>query len=117
MGGKRKKIPPDPCRKSMKRSARLQSAASWLKRYSGKNVLRGYCKQYGVDWRCAAIELKQLGLQLDPNYLKQREVTEQQFANSRKRRREARIGEEAVNRRPARNPGPSYNDAARPIAA
>ena len=81
----------------MKRPARLQSAVSWLKQYSGKNVLRGYCKHYGVDWRCAAIELKQLGVHLDPDYLKRREITEQQLANSRKRRREARTEEASPN--------------------
>jgi hypothetical protein len=94
MGCKRKKKQLGPRRKRMKRSARVQSAVSWLKQYSGKNVLRGYCANYGVDWRCAAIELKQLGIHLDPDYLKQREITEQQLAKSRKQRREAPIGEE-----------------------
>ena len=98
MGRKRKKKQIGLSRKRMKRSARVQSAVSWLKRYSGKNVLGGYCKHYGVDWRCAAIELKQLGIHLDPDYLKQREVTEQQLANSRKQRREAQIGEELSER-------------------
>ena len=77
----------------MTRSARTRSAVSWLKQYSGKNVLRGYCKSYGVDWRCAAIELKRLGIHLDPEYLEQREADERQLANSRKRRREAGAGE------------------------
>jgi hypothetical protein len=95
MGRKRKKKQLGPRRKRMKRSARLRSAASWVKQYDGKNVLRGYCKYYGVDWRCAAIELKQLGVHLDPEYLKQREVTEQQLANSRKRRRSAENGGES----------------------
>lgn len=79
----------------MKRSARLQSAVSWLKQCSGKNVLRGYCKHYGVDWRCAAIELKQLGVQLVPEYLQQRELTEQKLAAKRKERREAQVAEGA----------------------
>jgi len=70
--------------KRMKRPARLQSAVSWLKQYNGKNVLRGYCKHYGVDWRCAAIELKQLGVHLDPDYLTRREITNQQPAISQK---------------------------------
>ena len=94
MGRKRQKKQLGPRRKRMKRSARVQSAVSWLKQYSGKNVLRGYCKHYGVDWRCAATELKQLGIHLDPDYLRQREITEQQLANSRKQRCEAQIGEE-----------------------
>lgn len=94
MGRKRKKKQLGPRRKRMTRSARVRSAVSWLKRYSGKNVRRGYCKHYGVDWRCAATELKQLAIHLDPDYLKRREATERQLANSPKQRREARIGEE-----------------------
>ena len=98
MSRKRKKKQLGPRRKRRKRSARLQSAVSWLRRYGGKNLLRAYCKHYGVDWRCAAIELKQLGVHLDPEYLKRREVAEQQLANSRKQRREAHIGEELSER-------------------
>lgn len=85
---RKKKKPLPPRRKRMKRTARLQSAVHWLKQYSGKNILRGYCKHFGVDWRCAAAELKQLGVKLDPNYLRQREVTEQQVSATRKKRRE-----------------------------
>ena len=71
----------------MDRSARLQSAAKWLKEYRGENVLRSYCKHYGVDWRCAAIELEKLGVRIDPEYLRQREVTEQEAVKARKRHR------------------------------
>jgi len=84
----------------MKRAARLQSAVSWLKTFRGKNVLRGYCKQYGVDWRCAAIELKQLGVKLDPDYLKCREVAERELAAYRKRRCEARENEQSLDEWP-----------------
>ena len=50
MGHKRKKnIALPPRCKRMRRSARLQSAVSWLNQFSGKNVLRGYCKHYGDD--------------------------------------------------------------------
>ncbi|MFO7902549.1 MAG: hypothetical protein R6U98_07810 [Pirellulaceae bacterium] len=96
MGRKRKKKKQfGPRRKRMKRSARLQSATSWLKGYGGRNVLRGYCKHYGVDWRCAAVELKQLGVRLDPEYLRQREITEQELARSRQRRHAAKNAEES----------------------
>ena len=50
---------------------------------------RGYCKHYGVDWRCAAIELRQLGIELDPAYLSRRDQSERQLVNERRRRREA----------------------------
>jgi len=93
MARKRKNIHGVPRAKRMKRSARLQSAVSWLKKYEGKNVLRGYCKHFGVDWRCAAIELRQLAVQLDPDDLNRREQFERQVARERKRRREARASE------------------------
>jgi hypothetical protein len=100
MGRKRKKknqaLPPR-C-KRMKRPARLKSAASWLEQFSGKNVLRAYCKHYGVDWRCAAIELKRLGVQLDPDYLQQRELTEQNLAAKRRECRQAQITEGVSHR-------------------
>ncbi|REJ96897.1 MAG: hypothetical protein DWQ34_03140 [Planctomycetota bacterium] len=77
----------------MARSARLQSAVSWLQQFKGKNVVRGYCRQFGVDWRCAAIELSQLGVALDPDYLNQREQSEPQVINTRRQRRLACAGE------------------------
>ena len=85
-----------PRAKRMKRLARLQSAVSWLKEFRGSNVLRSYCKHYGVDWRCAAIELRQLGIQLDPDYLEQREQSERQLANQRSRRRKADASEDSL---------------------
>ncbi|MCR9209722.1 MAG: hypothetical protein NXI28_15935 [bacterium] len=69
----------------MKRAARLASAQSWLPKHTGKNVRRGYCKHFGVDWRCAAIELKTLGVTIDPEYLAKRETDE---ANEIRRRTE-----------------------------
>jgi hypothetical protein len=101
MGRKRKKKNNkalSPRCKRMKRPARLMSAVSWLEKFSGKNVLRGYCKHYGVDWRCAAIELTRLGVQLGPDYLQERERTEQDLAAHRKKRREAQVADSASHR-------------------
>ena len=96
MGRKRKKRNKalQPRCKRMKQSARLQSAVSWLKEFSGKNVLRGYCKHYGVDWRCAEFELKRLDVQLDRDHLQSRELTEQNHVAKRTERREAQIAED-----------------------
>ena len=84
-----------PRAKRMNRPTRLQSAVSWLQQFQGKNVLRGYCQHYGVDWRCAAIELSQLGVALDPDYLNQREQSERQVINTRRHRRLASAGEDS----------------------
>ena len=79
----------------MTRSARLQSAAFWLKEYGGNNVLRGYCKHYGVDWRCAAIELRRLGTAVDEEHFRRRAESEQQLVRVRKERKESKAAAEA----------------------
>ena len=87
--GKSKKKPLPPRVKRMSRPARLQSAKQWIATYTGKNLLRGYCNHFGVDWRCAALELKMLGRPLDADYLKQRERTEAEAIRRRKAQKEA----------------------------
>lgn len=52
----------------MDRSARLQSARSWLKTYNGKNIVAGYRRHFGVDWICALRELEMLGVRMDAVY-------------------------------------------------
>jgi hypothetical protein len=66
----------------MNRSGRLRFAVSWLKQFTGSSVIRGYCQHYGVDWRCAAIEFRRLGIALDSDYLNQREQSERQVADT-----------------------------------
>lgn len=55
----------------MSRSARLQSARSWLKTYSGQNIAAGYRKHFGIDWVCAFKELEMLGVRIDEGYKNQ----------------------------------------------
>ena len=86
---KSKRIRP-PRVKRMKRLARLQSAKKFLATFSGENILKGYCKHFAVDWRCGAIELRLLGIALDPNYLGQREQTERTTIERRKLQRHQR---------------------------
>lgn len=83
-------------RKRKNRSARLKNAAPWLKKYKGKDSLRGYCKQFPVDWRCAAIERERLGVPIDPEYLKRKEATEQQQALARQKRKAAKAKAEQL---------------------
>ncbi|HEY3042068.1 MAG TPA: hypothetical protein VGJ66_25285 [Pyrinomonadaceae bacterium] len=52
----------------MNRSARLQSARSWLKTYNGQNIASGYRKHFGIDWVCAFKELELLGIRIDAEY-------------------------------------------------
>ena len=60
-----------PRRERMARPARLQAAAHWIPRYSGKSLVRGYCKYFGVDVPCALTELNMLRIKLDPDYVQQ----------------------------------------------
>ncbi len=52
----------------MGRSARLQSARTWLKTYNGKSIAAGYRRHFGVDWVCAFRELEMLGVRIDSAY-------------------------------------------------
>jgi hypothetical protein len=52
----------------MDRSARFQSARTWLKTYSGKNIAAGYRRHFAVDWVCAFRELEMLGVKIDSAY-------------------------------------------------
>ena len=51
-----------PKRKRLSKHARLNSAANWIKKYNGKNIIAGYAKWFGVDKICAINELKSIGL-------------------------------------------------------
>ena len=68
MPKKRRKKALPPRVKRMDRSARLQSARSWLKTYNGRNIASGYRKHFGVDWVCAFRELEMLGVKVDSGY-------------------------------------------------
>lgn len=68
----------------MKRQARLASAQKWIPTYTGKKLLKGYSDHFGVHWQCAAIELKMLGIQIDPDYLARRALTDEAKAKRRK---------------------------------
>jgi hypothetical protein len=84
---KKKKKPQGPRVKRMRRAARLQSARSWLEKYEGKNVVRGYRKRFGVDLACAYKELQMLGLQFDPSVVAARLKSAAADAAARRRKR------------------------------
>lgn len=98
MGKKRKKH--GPRRKRMKRPARLASAKAtqFVQNYSGKNIIRGYCKWYGVDERCALIELPLLGYQLteEQKTKAEKSVEARTKANVRRKQRKQERKNEAL---------------------
>ncbi|HKM93257.1 MAG TPA: hypothetical protein VJY41_06380 [Prolixibacteraceae bacterium] len=50
------------------RDKRLQSAVGWVKKYSGKRIVHGYAKKYGVDKICAIKELRMIGVEISQEY-------------------------------------------------
>jgi hypothetical protein len=87
MSKKKKNRALPPRRKRMRRLARLDSARQWLPSYSGKNIVRGYRKRYGVDWLCAVRELRLLGVEIDPQHGAQLEVmVEQRWLQQQRRK-------------------------------
>jgi hypothetical protein len=51
-----------PKRKCLTKQIRLNSAADWIKKYNGKNIVSGYAKWFGVDKISAINELKAVGV-------------------------------------------------------
>ena len=92
----------------MKRPGRLVSARSWLPNYTGKNILRGYCKRFCVDWRCALVVLGMLGVKIDPAYLARRESTEAEKTRQRAERKQLKETEEASRSHPYIDPFSAY---------
>lgn len=51
-----------PRRKRLKKAARLARAKDWIKAYTGKHLVKGYSRWFGVDMLCALSELKLSGV-------------------------------------------------------
>lgn len=73
-----------------KRENRLRSAKSWIKTYSGNNVVKGYSKKYSVDKLFAIKELRMIGVEISEEYEKQlinsMEALKQQRLSFKKKR-------------------------------
>ncbi|MFT4414450.1 hypothetical protein ACLM5H_11375 [Fredinandcohnia humi] len=59
---KKKKKRLGPRRKRLNQKARLENAKDWITSYTGKYIVKGYTKWYGVDLLVALKELELLGL-------------------------------------------------------
>ena len=58
-------------KKTPTREYRIRSASSWIKTYSGQNIVKGYSKKYSVDKLCAVKELRMIGVEISEEYVKQ----------------------------------------------
>ena len=84
-----------PRRKRMRRENRLESAKNWIPTYSGKNIIRGYCKWFAVDLQCAISELKTLNVKLDEQYVNHALKCQAGMITARKKQREEKIKRES----------------------
>ena len=74
-------------RKNLTKDKRLQVAESWIKKYTGKNIISGYANWFGVDKTCAIKELKTLGIEIS-------ESLENQIIASLKAKHEQKLKQE-----------------------
>ena len=79
-----------PRRLRMNRKSRLQAAKSWLQDYTGKNLIKGYRKHFGVSMVQAAIELRMLGCDVSEERIEQLRINEMDIVLQRKRRKQQR---------------------------
>ncbi len=64
--------------KRMKQTSRLESAKHWLPTYTGKSIINGYRKHYGVNVVSAIHELRLLGIILSEREIDQAITGEKQ---------------------------------------
>ena len=86
-----------PRRLRMNRKSRLQAAKSWLQDYTGKNLIKGYRKHFGVSMVQAAIELRMLGCDVSEERIEQLRINEMDIVLQRKRRKQQRSSEALAN--------------------
>jgi len=55
----------------MTRRDRLVIAKKWIPNYSGKSIVKGYAKWFGVDLICTIKELRMIGVIVNESYEKQ----------------------------------------------
>ena len=77
--------------KRFSREARLQSAKKWIATYSGRDLVRGYRKWFGVSDVCAVLELRMLGVDIPDARLEEARRNERSRAaqNARRKRKYA----------------------------
>lgn len=85
---KKKKNSNTPRHKRLNRTGRIQAAKSWLLKYNGKNIVRGYSKHFAVDLLCAVKELEIIGYRVEPKYVEQLKINLQDRLNKARKNNE-----------------------------
>ena len=76
----------------MTRQGRLSFARAtrWVAKYEGKNIIAGYANWFAIDPLCALMELRMLGVTIDPERENRIKAAIEASAVARKRRQELR---------------------------
>jgi hypothetical protein len=90
------KKPNTPRRKRLNRPGRLLAAKAWLSIYKGKNLVRGYAKNFGTDLLCAISELRTLGFEASAEYEQGIKRSMADRAKLKQQKKEAAEREEAL---------------------
>ena len=69
----------------------------WLSEYEGSHVVGAYRKRYGVDWLCAVMELRLLGVEIAPEYVSRLQRTVQELDKKNHKKRAERQKDAAEN--------------------
>jgi hypothetical protein len=80
--------------KRMKQASRLESAKHWLPTYTGKSIIKGYRKHYGVNVASAIHELRLLGITLSEHKTIQAATGERQRQLANQARKNKRLEKE-----------------------
>jgi hypothetical protein len=67
---------------------RLKLAKDWVKLYPGKNIVKGYAKNFGVDKLCAIKELRLSGIEISEEYENQIRQSIEEIKRQKKLRKE-----------------------------
>ncbi|RXT07773.1 hypothetical protein [Ammoniphilus sp. CFH 90114] len=94
MSKKKKSI--TPRRKRYNQQARLQNARSWISKYEGKNIVKGYSQWFGVDLLCAMKELEMLGYHIDESYRQQVKHSLKALQEHRRKRKEKKLEQRQI---------------------
>ena len=84
---KKKKKCKSKKKRTLKRVDRLNSSRSWIEKYEGKNIVRGYSKKFKVDLLCAVVDLELVGYKVDPIYKKQLEQSRIELQRQREKKK------------------------------
>ncbi len=98
-----KKKPTISRHKKLSGEKRLQAGKSWINKYEGKDIVKGYSKHFAVDLFCAVKELKLLGIEISEEYIGKLKIWQENIMRQRAREKELKQEKERLLKYPDSN--------------